>query len=104
MRRFEIYRRGTIVIERGFPTRDAHAPFITWLQTGKSPFRMWRDQIVPVQDREVEKFLRHLHADGVLAEILRAGSTIAIAIKPGYRVATTTSQICAEDIGRHGEE
>jgi len=99
----EINGRGTIVVERGFPARDAHTPLVTRFQTGKSPFRAWRDQVVSVEDREVKKFLRHLHADGVLPDILRASSTITVAIKPGHWVAATTAQFCAEDVCGHGE-
>jgi len=99
----EINGRGTIAIERSFPARDADAPFIAGFQTGKSPFRTRRYQIVAIEDRKIEKFLRHLHADRMLPDILRTGSTIAVAIKPGYRVATTTSQFCSENVCGHGE-
>ena len=99
----EINGRSTAVVERGFPARDAYAPLVTRLQTGKSPLRAWRDQVVSVEDREVEKFFRHLHANGVLPDILRAGTTVAVTIKPGQRVATTTLQFCAEDICGNGE-
>jgi hypothetical protein len=98
----QINGRGTIVFERGFPARDAHAPLVTWFQTGKSPFRARRDQVVSVESGEVKKFLRHLYANSVLPNILRPGTTVAVAIKSGQRLSTTTLQFGAEDVCGHG--
>src|SRR5438105_4119445 len=82
----KIDRAGAIVIERSFPACDADAPFVAGLQSWEAPFRVRRDQIVSVEDREVEKLLRDLHADRVQPNIVRAGATKAVAIKSCHRI------------------
>ena len=57
MRRFEIHRRGAIVIKCAFPSRDAYTPFIARLESGKTPLRMWRDEIVSIQDGKIQELL-----------------------------------------------
>ena len=101
MGRFEIHRRRAIVIERAFPTCHAYAPLVAWLQSGKTPLGMGRDQIVTVEHGEIQKLLCGFHADRVLPHILRSRSTIAVAIKPGHRVEATTFQFCSQNIRRH---
>jgi hypothetical protein len=100
---FEINGGSAIVIEGCFPACHAYAPFIAGLQTGKSPFRTGRDQVVSIKHRKIEKFPRHLNANRMLPNVLRPGSTVAVAIKSGYGVATATSQFSSEDICRHGQ-
>ena len=52
---FEINRRRAVVVERGFPARNADAPFVAGFESGKSPLRNRRDQIVPVENRKIQK-------------------------------------------------
>jgi hypothetical protein len=53
MGRFKIDRGGATVVERGFPPRDANAPAISRFQTGETPFRNWRNEIVAIEDGEI---------------------------------------------------
>ena len=101
MRCFQIHRGRAVVIQRAFPSRDAHTPLVAWLQSRKTPLRMRCDQVVSIQDGEIQKFLRDLHAHRVLAHVLWPCSAIAIAIKTGHRIATTTFQIRSQNIRRH---
>lgn len=101
MRCLKIDRAGAIVIERSFPTCDADAPFVAGLQSGEAPFRVRRDQIVSVEDREVEKLLRDFHADRMQPNIFRARATKAVTIKSCHRIATTTFQLRSKNIRRH---
>jgi len=89
------------VVERVFPTRDANAPFVAGFEPGKAPFRMRRDEIVPVEYGKIEKFARHLYADRMQAEVFRAGATKSVAKKSGHRIATTTFHFRSEDIRGH---
>jgi len=101
MRCLKIDRAGAIVIERSFPACDADAPFVAGLQTVAAPFWTERDQIVSVEDREVEKLLRDLHADRVQPNIFRTRATKAVAIKSCHGIATTTFQFRSKNIRRH---
>ena len=101
MRCLKIDRAGAIVIERSFPTCDADAPFVAGLQSGEAPFGTGRDQIVPVENREVEKLLRDFHADRVQPNIFWTRATKAVAIKSCHRIATTTFQFRSKNIRRH---
>ena len=78
---FKVDGRSAIVIERGFPARDANAPFVAGFQSGESPLRMGRDQIISIEHREIEKLTSDLHTDRVQAEIFRTGTTKSVAIK-----------------------
>jgi predicted enzyme related to lactoylglutathione lyase len=101
MCRFQIHRRCTVVIQRAFPPRNAHTPFVAGLQSGKTPLWMRCDQIVSIKDREIQKFLCDLHTDRVLPHVLWTCSAIAVAIKTGNRIATTTFQFPSQNIRRH---
>ena len=101
MRCFQIHRCSAVVIQRAFPPRDAHTPLVAWLQSGKTPLRMRCDQVVSIQDGEIQKFLRDLHANCVLPHVLWSCPAIAIAIKTGYRIATTIFQFRSQNIRRH---
>ena len=101
MRGFKIDRSGAVVIKRAFPARDANAPFIAWLQSGETPFRTRRDQIVSVEDREVEKLPRDFNANRVQPNIFWTRSTKAVAIKSGHRIAATTFEFGSQDVSRH---
>src|SRR5712691_929717 len=98
MRCFHVHERRAVVIKRAFPARDAYTPLVTRLQSRKTPLRTRRDQVVSIQDGEIQKFLRNLHANCVLADVLWSCSAIAVAIKPGYRIATTTFQFRSQNI------
>ena len=89
------------MIQRAFPARHAHAPFVTRLQSGEAPFRMRRDEIVSVENREIQEFARDLNAHRVQPEIFRASAAEAVAIKAGHRVATTTFQFRSQNIRGH---
>ena len=95
VRRFEIDRRRPMVVKCAFPTRDAYTPFIAGLEPGKTPLRVWRNEIVSIQDREIQKFLCDFDANRVLTDILRSRSTITVAIKSSHWVATTRFQFCS---------
>ena len=97
----KIDRAGAIVIERSFPTCDADAPFVAGLQSGEAPFGTGRDQIVPVENREVEKLLRDFHADRVQPNVFRTGAAKTVAVKSGHRIATATFQFRSKNIRRH---
>ena len=90
------------MIKRAFPARYANAPFIAWLQSGETPFRTRRDQIVSVEHREIEKLARDFHADSMQPDIFRSGPTKTIAIKSGDRIAATTFEFGSQDVCRHG--
>src|SRR5581483_2727674 len=101
MGRFQVDRRGAVVLERGFPTRHANAPLVAGLQARKSPFWNRRDQIVAIEYRKIQKLTRHLHADGMQAHVFRAGSAKTVAIKSGHRIATAALELGAENVGGH---
>ena len=71
--------------ERFAPSGCAHAPSIAGLQTGKTEFRRWRDEVIAAPTREHEKFLGYLHADDVQPEIFGSGVAAAVAIEPSAR-------------------
>ena len=101
MSRFEVDRRGAIMVERRFPASNANAPFVAWFESGKSPFRDRRDEIIAVEHGEIEKLARDFHADGVQAGIFRTGAAKSVPIKSGYRIDTTAFQFRAENIRGH---
>src|SRR4051812_18793216 len=98
MRGLKIDRRRAAVIERGFPAGNAHAPFVARFQTGKSPFRPRRHQIVPVENGKIEKLARDLHAYRVQTDVVRTGAAVAVPVKSGYRVTATTFQFSSENV------
>ncbi|SRR6266487_2549412 len=101
MRGLKFDWRCDTMLEGVFPARDANAPFIAGFKPGKPPFRMWGDEIVPVEYGKIEKLARHLHADRVKAEVFRAGATKSVAIESGHWIATTAFQFRSEDIRGH---
>ncbi len=101
VRCFKIHRSGAVVIERALPASHAYAPFVAWLQSGKTPLRTRRDKVVSIEQRKIEKFLRHFHANRVKPNIFGTDSTKSIAIKSGHRVSTTTLQFSSQNIRRH---
>ena len=103
MGRLEINRAGNVVFERLFPTSHADAPFVARLKPGKFPFRVRCDQIVSLQYRKIEKMTSHLRANSMQPNVAWAGSTVAVAVKSGERVATAALQLGAENICGHAE-
>lgn len=101
MRRFKIDWGRAIMIQRAFPARYAHAPFVARLQPGETPFRVGRDQIVSVEHGKIEKFPCDFHANRVQPNVFRTGATKAVAIKAGDRIATATFQFASENVGGH---
>ena len=87
MRCLKVDRRGGIVCERFFQTRHANAPTIARFETGKTPFRVRRHQIVSIEHGKIEKLARYLHANSVLADVVRPSAAITVAIKSGARIA-----------------
>ena len=89
------------MIQRAFPARHAHAPFVTRLQSGEAPFRMRRDKVVSIEHREIEKFLRDFRADRMKTNVLRARSTKSVPVKSSHRFLATTFQFSSKNIRRH---
>ena len=63
------------------PPARAHAPAISRLQSREPELRSWRAQVVPDGPLMLEEFCGHHRADGVRAEIIRAGRAAAIAVE-----------------------
>ena len=103
MRRFEIDRRGASAFERGFPAGNANTPAIARFQTGKTPVRHWRDQVVSIEHGEIEEFLGHLDAHNMQPDVFRPGAAISVAVKSRHRIATATAQFGAKNVGGHGD-
>jgi hypothetical protein len=101
MRCLKIDRGRAVMIQRAFPPRDAHTPFVARLQPGEPPFRMGRDQIVSVEHGKIEKFLCDFHANRVQPNVFRTSATEAVAIKAGDRIATATFKFASENVGGH---
>jgi hypothetical protein len=101
MRRFKIDWGRAIMVQRAFPARYAHTPFVARVKPGKSPFRVRRDQIVSVEHGKIEKFPCDFHANRVQPNVFRTGATKAVAIKAGDRIATATFQFASENVGGH---
>ena len=83
MGRLEYHRRSDIALERVFPSGHANAPFVAGLESGKTPFRARRYQIVSIEHREVEKLASDQYTDSVQSGVFRSGAAIAIAEKTG---------------------
>src|SRR5437870_3667866 len=101
MRRFQIDRRGDVVLECVFPARDANTPAIARFETREPPFWMWGDQIISIEHGKIQKFAGCLHADRVQSDILGTGATKSVAIKSGHRIATTRAELGAKNVSRH---
>jgi hypothetical protein len=101
MRRFQIDGSGPAAIKSGFPSRDANAPTVSRFESGKTPFGHRRHEIVPVEDREIEKFLSYFDANGVLTNVIRTSPAISVPIKSSHRVATTTAEFGPKNVRQH---
>ena len=62
---------------------------------------MWRDKVISIEHREIEKLLRHFYADRMKPDIFRSGAAKSIAIESGHWIATTTFQFSSQNIRRH---
>jgi glycine/D-amino acid oxidase-like deaminating enzyme len=76
-------RRGHIMFERVFPAGDAYTPLVAGLESRKSPFRMWRHQIIAIQNGKIEELSSDLNTYGMQTDILGAGATVAVSKKSG---------------------
>ena len=101
MRRFKINWWCDAVFQSIFPSRHANAPLVAGFQSRKTPFWVRCYQIVAIEHRKIEKFARRLNTNGVQAHIFRTGSTIAVPVKAGDRIAAAAFQLGPENIGRH---
>ena len=101
MRGFKIDRGRAIVIKRAFPTRDADTPFVAGLESGKSPFRSRRYQIVSIEHGEIQKLARDFHTHCVQSDIFRSGATKSVTIESGHRIPTTASEFGPENVCAH---
>ncbi len=101
MRRFDINWWCDAVFQSIFPSRHANAPLVAGFEPGETPFRVRRYQIVAIEHRKIEKFSRGLNTNSVQPHIFRTGSTIAVAVESGHRIATAAFQLGPENIGRH---
>ena len=87
--------------ERVSPTRDTKTPAITRLEPGKAPFRVGRNQVVAIENREIQKIARDLNTNRVQANVFRTGPAEAVSIKTRERVAAAGFQFCSENVRRH---
>ena len=101
MGRFQNHWRRDVMFECVFPAGNAYAPFIAWVEAGKTPLRMWRYEVIPVQNGEVEKLARRLNTNRVQAGVFRSGPAISIAKKAGHRITATTLQLGSQHVSRH---
>jgi len=92
VRGFEINRSRAVSFKRGFPARNANAPFVARFQSRESPFRNWRNQIVAVEHGKIQKLLRYFYANRVQTNVFGSSPTKAVAKKSGQRIAATTFQ------------
>ena len=67
MSRFKSHFGGAAGQKTFAPAKHAKAPEVAWLQAGKVPFRMRRDEIVAADKAEFEKFAGQLDTNSVLA-------------------------------------
>jgi hypothetical protein len=85
------------------PTRGADAPPIAGFEAWEPVLGHGSDEIVAEFPRGFEELLRDDAADGVDAEIGRAGVAVAVAIEASHRVAATLIERLAEHILLRGD-
>ena len=61
----------------------------------------WRDEIISLQHRKIQKLARHSCANRVKPNVARPGLAEAIPIKSGKRILTATLQLRSQNIRRH---
>lgn len=101
VRCFEVDRRSNAAPQRITPARYANTPAISGIESRKSPLRMGRNEIVPVEHREIEKIASHDNANGVQTDVLRTGVAEPVAIKSCYGIAATAFEFGAENVRWH---
>src|SRR6266576_4428048 len=101
VRRFEIDRRRNSMIKRFLPACHANAPLVAGFQARKFPVWMWRDEIISLQHRKIQKLARHSCANRVKPNVARPGLAEAIPIKSGTRILTAILQLRSQNIRRH---
>jgi hypothetical protein len=80
------------------PAQDAQAPFVAWLKTWEAVPRGRSHQIIALRLAKFEKLCRYYCADGVSADILRAGLTVAVAKETSSRRETATLKFGAKNV------
>lgn len=88
-------------IVRLLPPVDAHAPAIARLQTGKAIFRPGRDEIVAQSLLMLEKIVAKVHADRVLANVLRPCVALPVPVETSQWICAASLQNGAQYILDH---
>ena len=101
MCRLEVDGRCHVVFERILPARNAYAPSVARLESRETPFRMRRDEVIPIEYRKIEKLPGRLNTNRVQTDVFRAGATISVPVKTRHWIATATFQFGSKNIGRH---
>src|SRR5689334_12566042 len=94
-------RRGA-GIERLLPAIRAQAPAIAALEPGEFVFRARGREVVAAGTGEREEFRRHLDADRVYADVLRARLAASGAEEPGPRFQRADLNGVAENVALFG--
>lgn len=71
------------------------------LQAGKAIFAMRGDEVVADRCLVLQKFVGHLHADGVFPNVVRTCIAFSIAIKAGQWICATGLQSSTQNIFGH---
>lgn len=95
---FDDHRWGDVGVQSVLPTCRAYAPFVAWLQSGKSEIRSGCDEIVALGDREIQEFPGHDRANHMGSAILFGRPAKAVAVKSGDRILTARLERGAQDI------
>jgi hypothetical protein len=80
------------------PVRGGDTPSIAWHESGKLVSGHWRAQIVADAALMLKELTRDHRADCVTAEVLGAGVTTSVSVKPGDRVITAGLQLTAKHV------
>jgi len=99
---FQDDRRGLSRLEGFCPARDAEAPVIARIQTGKVVFWDRRGEVIALLAAESEKSFCHHRTNRVETSVIRPGPAKAVAIKSGDRAVAAGLQWGSEDVGGHG--
>ena len=94
----EVDARGDAGVPGFEPAFDAQAPVIAGLQAGEAIVRHGRAEIVAARAAEYEKFVRHLGADGVQADVTGAGIAASVTVPAREGGAAAGVERLAENI------
>jgi len=97
----EGHGRGAAGIEGFFPTGDAEAPAVAGFEAGEIEFGGGGGKIVAAEEGEIEELFGGFNADGVQADVSRAGATVAVAVEAGHGFAAAAGEWFEEDVGAH---